>query len=66
MIYAGPLVDAIAGIESQHFDLRGSRAFTDLLFPPVGINTFDQSARGDIIRARLTIKTHGPLFSIFQ
>jgi outer membrane immunogenic protein len=55
MAHKGALVDVILGVEYQHFDLRSERAFTD-----VGIiNTFDQDAVGDIVRARLSIKTQG-------
>jgi outer membrane immunogenic protein len=55
MVHKGALVDVVFGVEYQHFDLRSERAFTD-----VGIvNTFDQDAVGDIVRARLTIKTQG-------
>ena len=56
--HKGPLVDVILGVEYQHFDVRPQRAFTDtvVLGAP---NTFDLDAKGDIVRARLTIKTAG-------
>jgi hypothetical protein len=58
MVHKGPLVDVILGAEYQHFDVRSNRAFTDntVIGSP---NTFDQDAKGDIVRARLTIKTQG-------
>jgi len=58
MVYKGALVDFIFGAEYQHFDVRSKRAFTDLGTPGQP-NTFDQDAKGDIVRARLTIKTQG-------
>lgn len=58
MVHKGPLVDVILGVEYQHFDVRPQRAFTDTVV--VGApNTFDLDAKGDIVRARLTIKTAG-------
>ena len=58
MVHKGPLVDVILGAEYQHFDVRSNSAFTDntIVGSP---NTFDQDAKGDIVRARLTIKTQG-------
>jgi outer membrane immunogenic protein len=55
MAHKGALVDVILGVEYQHFDVRAKRAFTD---PFVDL-TFDHGATGDIVRARLTIKTQG-------
>jgi outer membrane immunogenic protein len=61
MIHKGALVDVILGAEYQHFDVSSERAFNDVTI--VGApNTFDQSAVGDIVRARLTIKTQGYSF----
>ena len=62
MVYKGPLVDVILGAEYQHFDVEDKRAAT---IPPFFINdvlrdfSFDHGAKGDIVRARLTIKTQG-------
>ena len=58
MVHKGPLVDVILGAEYQHFDVRSHNAFTDntVIGSP---NTFDPDAKGDIVRARLTIKTQG-------
>jgi outer membrane immunogenic protein len=60
MVYKGPLADVILGVEYQHYDVRGQQAFC---FNP-GCNVangfdYDLSAKGDIVRARLTIKTQG-------
>ena len=60
---AYPLSDAgsgIFGVEYQHFDLNGARAFC--VRPgcnPPAVRDFDLSATGDLVRARLTIKTQG-------
>jgi hypothetical protein len=51
-------VDVILGAEYQHFDVRTKRAFTDTIFFNAPV-TFDHGAVGDIVRARLTIKTQG-------
>jgi outer membrane immunogenic protein len=58
MIHTGSLVDVILGAEYQHIDLDTRRAFTDTVVAG-SPNTFDQTARIDLARARLTIKTHG-------
>ena len=60
MIHQGALVDVILGAEYQHYDVGGQNAFC---FNP-GCNPAtgwdeDLSAKGDIVRARLTIKTKG-------
>jgi outer membrane immunogenic protein len=54
MIYKGVLVDAILGAEYQHIDLTQKSACCAFEAPFV----FDHKARADIVRARLTIKTH--------
>jgi hypothetical protein len=51
-------VDVILGAEYQHFDVSSKRAFTDTTLAD-GRWSIDQSATGDIVRARLTIKTQG-------
>lgn len=63
MVHKGALVDVILGAEYQHFDLRDKTAFC---FLPGCATTnmqahvnFQQGATGDIVRARLTIKTQG-------
>ena len=60
MVHKGPLVDVILGAEYQHYDVRGHSAFciNPGCSPATG-GDYDLSATGDIVRARLTIKTHG-------
>ena len=58
MVHKGALVDVVFGAEYQHFDVRDKRAFTDNIVAGAPF-TFDQGAVGDIVRARLTIKTQG-------
>ena len=60
MVHKGALVDVLLGVEYQHFDVRLENAFC---FNP-GCNPdnaadYDLGAKGDIVRARLTIKTQG-------
>ncbi len=60
MVHKGPLVDVILGAEYQHYDVRGHSAFC--INPgcsPVTGGDYDLSAKGDIVRARLTMKTQG-------
>jgi outer membrane immunogenic protein len=63
MVLKGSLVDVILGAEYQHFDLRDKTAFC---FSPgcavLGMQDhidFNHGARGDIVRARVAIKTQG-------
>ncbi|HEY1338328.1 MAG TPA: hypothetical protein VGF59_12495 [Bryobacteraceae bacterium] len=60
MVHKGPLVDVILGAEYQHYDVGGRRAFciNPGCSPATG-GDYDLGATGDIVRARLTIKTHG-------
>ena len=58
MVHKGPLVDVILGLEYQHFDVDSKNAFCGNPTCTAG-NSFDLSATGDIVRARLTIKTQG-------
>ena len=63
MVHKGPLVDVVLGLEYQHYDVGSKNAFC---FNP-GCNPgsawdADLSAKGDIVRARLTIKTAGYRF----
>jgi outer membrane immunogenic protein len=63
MVHKGPLVDVLLGVEYQHYDVSGQRAFCGL--PGCGAATsadYDLSAKGDLVRARLTIKTQGYAF----
>ena len=62
MVHKGALVDVVFGAEYQHFDLGSKNTFC--VSPgcnPPGFDTFDyrMDAKGDIVRARLTIKTQG-------
>src|SRR5262245_43847150 len=57
MVHKGPLVDVLLGVEYQHYDVSGHQAFCN-----PGCNTgadYDLSSKGDLVRARLTIKTAG-------
>jgi outer membrane immunogenic protein len=60
MVHKGALVDVIFGAEYQHFDVRDKNAFCFVgnCAAPISID-FSQGAQGDIVRARLTIKTQG-------
>ena len=56
MVHKGPLVDVILGLEYQHYDVGSKTAFC----VTAACNNFDDyalSAKGDLVRARLTIKT---------
>jgi outer membrane immunogenic protein len=60
MVHKGSLVDVILGVEYQHYDVRAQNAFC--FNPGCGApngNDFDLSTKGDLVRARLTIKTQG-------
>jgi outer membrane immunogenic protein len=60
MVYRGVLADMILGVEYQHFDVGGENAFCfNPGCNPVNLNDYNLSAKGDIVRARLTIKTQG-------
>src|SRR4029453_362797 len=64
MVHKGALVDVILGVEYQHFDVNGARAFC--VHPgcaPPAVRDFDLSATGDLVRARLSIKTQGYLLA---
>jgi hypothetical protein len=50
-----PLGDVLLGVEYQHFDVGSKNAF----FSNVAANNYDLEAKGDLVRARLTIKTQG-------
>ena len=60
MVHKGALVDVIFGAEYQHFDVRSKTAFCRT--PGCNVprsEDFNHDAVGDIVRARLTIKTQG-------
>ena len=58
MVHKGPLVDVVLGLEYQHFDVGSKEAFRS----NIAANNYDLEAKGDIVRARLTIKTSGYSF----
>ena len=61
MVHKGALVDVLLGVEYQHFDVgHGEQAFCAR--PDCGVPNranYDLSAKGDLVRAKLTIKTQG-------
>jgi opacity protein-like surface antigen len=60
MVHKGALVDVILGVEYQHYDVSGHNAFcASPACNPVTAADYDLSAKGDLVRARLTIKTQG-------
>jgi outer membrane immunogenic protein len=61
MVHKGPLVDVILGVEYQHYDVGSKTAFC-VTAACNNINDYDLSAKGDLVRARLTIKTSGYSF----
>ena len=61
MVHKGSLVDVILGVEYQHWETNNSvTAFcvNPGCVVPTGAD-YQLSARGDLARARFTIKTHG-------
>jgi hypothetical protein len=62
MVHKGPLVDVILGVEYQHYDVGGKTAFCATACSPLTIQDYDLNAKGDLVRARLTIKTQGYSF----
>ena len=68
MIHKGALVDVILGVEYQHWEVDSERALTcgtvsatNLGCGPLlpSFRDYDLGASGDLVRARLTIKTQG-------
>jgi hypothetical protein len=60
MVHKGPLVDVILGVEYQHYDVDGETAFcANPGCGPASFTDYDLSAKGDLVRARLTVKTQG-------
>ena len=63
MVHKGSLVDVLLGVEYQHFDVGGEQAFCRAPGCNVGHwANYDLSAKGDLVRAKLTIKTQGYAF----
>jgi outer membrane immunogenic protein len=61
MVHKGPLVDVILGVEYQHYDVDAHDACSTSA-PNCSVGTsaaYDLSSKGDLVRARLTIKTQG-------
>jgi outer membrane immunogenic protein len=54
MLAKGSLADVIVGVEYQHFDLSARNQF--VISPDPTAFSFSGDARGDIVRARLSIK----------
>ncbi|MGZ3349087.1 MAG: hypothetical protein ACXU89_09085, partial [Xanthobacteraceae bacterium] len=60
MVHKGALVDVLLGLEYQHFDVGSKNAFCfNGSCNPGNLNDYDLGAKGDLVRARLTIKTQG-------
>jgi outer membrane immunogenic protein len=59
MVHKGALVDVILGAEYQHFDVREKTFCFVAGCNPVTFLDFNHGAQGDIVRARMTIKTQG-------
>jgi outer membrane immunogenic protein len=60
MVHKGALVDVLLGVEYQHFDVGSETAFCNA--PNCGVAHWanhDLSAKGDLVRAKLTIKSQG-------
>jgi outer membrane immunogenic protein len=55
LVHQGALVDVALGLEYQHFDVSRNDAFRSNVIA----NNYDLEAKGDLVRARLTIKTKG-------
>jgi len=59
MVHKGALVDVLLGLEYQHYDVSSKTAFCATACNPLTIADYDLNAKGDLVRARLTIKTQG-------
>jgi outer membrane immunogenic protein len=60
MVHKGPLVDVILGVEYQHYEVDAQNAFcANPSCSPLTVSDYDLSASGDLVRARLTVKTAG-------
>ena len=60
MVHKGALVDVLLGLEYQHFDVSSEQAYC--ANPGCNIPNranYDLGAKGDLVRARLTIKSQG-------
>jgi hypothetical protein len=60
MVHKGSLVDVLLGVEYQHYDVGNHNAFCgDLRCNVASAGPYDLGTTGDLVRARLTIKTQG-------
>ena len=59
MVHKGALVDVILGVEYQHYDVGEKTTFCFVAACNTPGFDYNTSAVGDIVRARLTIKTQG-------
>jgi len=60
LVDRGALVDVVLGVEYQHFDVGAVPGFcVNPACSPLHVRDFSLSGAGDLVRARLTIKTHG-------
>ncbi|HEY7662074.1 MAG TPA: outer membrane beta-barrel protein [Xanthobacteraceae bacterium] len=60
LVHKGALVDVVLGAEYQHFEVDPQGAFcVNPACSPLNVRDFALSAKGDLVRARLTIKTQG-------
>ena len=63
VVHKGSYVDVIFGAEYQHIDLREQNSFCFTACNPANAEDYRTGATVDIVRARLSIKTHGyPFF----
>jgi outer membrane immunogenic protein len=60
VILQGTFADLLLGAEYQHFDLGSKNSFCfNAGCSPANAEDYQLDAKGDIVRARLTVKTHG-------
>jgi len=59
VVFKGAFMDLLLGAEYQHFDLSSKQTFCFTACNPANAEDYQLDAKGDIVRARLTIKTHG-------
>ena len=60
VVFKGTLMDLLLGAEYQHFDVRSKPTFCfNAGCNPANAEDYQLDAKGDIFRARLTMKTHG-------
>ena len=63
VVHKGSFVDVIFGAEYQHIDLQSENSFCFTACNPANAEDYRTGATVDIVRARLSFKTHGyPFF----